>query len=77
MDKRKRMYGFEMPQNRKDHFIEKYNKHNENMKQYNPLVVCWESGDGWYPLCTFLDKPIPKVPFPHLNKQNYDNSIKE
>lgn len=24
-------------------------------------------GDGWPILCNFLDKPIPTVPFPHLN----------
>ena len=77
MNQRKRMYGFAMPQNRKDHFIERYNTHNENMRKYNPLVVCWESGDNWQTLCTFLDKPIPKVPFPHLNKQDYDNCTEE
>lgn len=24
-------------------------------------------GDGWEPLCKFLDKPVPDVPFPHVN----------
>jgi hypothetical protein len=22
---------------------------------------------GWEPLCDFLKKPVPHVPFPHLN----------
>ena len=26
-------------------------------------------GSGWEPLCTFLGKPIPDVPFPHANDQ--------
>ncbi|KAI9710659.1 MAG: hypothetical protein M1820_002492 [Bogoriella megaspora] len=25
-------------------------------------------GDGWEPLCKFLDKPIPDVPFPRVNE---------
>jgi len=24
-------------------------------------------GEGWEPICKFLGKPIPKVPFPRLN----------
>jgi type II secretory pathway component PulL len=27
----------------------------------------WKVGDGWEPLCKFLDKPIPSAPFPHVN----------
>ena len=23
--------------------------------------------DGWEPLCKFLEKELPEVPFPHLN----------
>lgn len=23
--------------------------------------------EGWQPLCTFLDKPVPREPFPRLN----------
>lgn len=26
--------------------------------------------DGWEPLCTFLGKDIPAVPFPHINEKN-------
>lgn len=28
----------------------------------------WCVEDGWAPLCEFLDKPIPKEPFPHANQ---------
>lgn len=30
----------------------------------------WNIGDGWEPLCEFLDKPIPDVEFPHSNAAN-------
>jgi len=30
------------------------------------LVVCWENGDGWDKLCSFLNKRKPDEPFPHL-----------
>jgi hypothetical protein len=30
------------------------------------LLVC-EVKDGWEPLCTFLDKPVPAMPFPNTN----------
>lgn len=26
------------------------------------------SGQGWAPLCRFLAKPVPRQPFPHLNR---------
>jgi hypothetical protein len=30
----------------------------------------WYVGDGWQPLCEFLDKPVPEVEFPHVNAMN-------
>jgi hypothetical protein len=27
----------------------------------------WHPGDGWEPLCTMLDVPVPDEPFPHVN----------
>ena len=35
----------------------------------NLLVMDLERGDGWPQLCTFLRLDIPKLPFPHANKQ--------
>jgi hypothetical protein len=37
----------------------------------NFLIICFEKGHGWKELCRFLDKPIPSVPFPHVNKGRY------
>jgi len=72
---RKLVYGHEMPDqdNWKD-FIDKYMQHNHQVKQWfavNPhlkfIELCWENGDGWDKLCSFLGKEIPQVPFPHKN----------
>jgi hypothetical protein len=51
-------------------FADAFIKHkNEVTAKANPLLVfnlC--DGDGWEPLCGFLDKPIPDYPFPHVNR---------
>lgn len=30
-------------------------------------LLVWSVGEGWEPLCDFLDVPVPEIPFPHLN----------
>jgi len=32
-----------------------------------PRLLIYEPGDGWEPLCRFLDVPVPGEAFPHLN----------
>jgi hypothetical protein len=32
-------------------------------------VLVYQVSQGWEPLCQFLDKPIPDVPFPNLNSR--------
>lgn len=47
-----------------DHTIVYYKKRKleqENLLHYNV-------NQGWEPLCSFLNKPVPNVDFPHLNK---------
>lgn len=47
-----------------------YMWHDMKVREYfyakgdNLLVM--EIHEGWEPICTFLDKPIPQLPFPHL-----------
>lgn len=36
------------------------------------LVVNFEAGDAWEPLCNFLNLPVPDRRFPHSNRQTYD-----
>lgn len=71
---RKLVYGHEMPHGRKEHHIEIYKRHNEEVLNYfkgrddDLLTVCWETGTGWEELCGFLDADIPDVPLPHAKK---------
>ena len=51
----------------------RYERHNRDVLEYfgervdkDLLVVCWEHGDGWAKLCSFLNKRIPDESFPHL-----------
>jgi hypothetical protein len=30
-------------------------------------LLVWSVGEGWEPLCEFLELPVPDTPFPHLN----------
>eukprot|EP01083_Nonionella_stella_P032626 89296_1 len=47
----------------------KYFEKIEYVKSKVPPKQCliYEVGSGWEPLCTFLQKEIPKQPFPHSN----------
>lgn len=57
----------------------KYENHNLRVREYfknrpeDLLVLCWENGDGWGELCSFLSLPIPSEPIPHANKGKYHN----
>ncbi len=51
------------------HAIEVYERHNDAVRagiSGNRLLV-HESGDGWEPLCRFLNQPVPEEPYPHRN----------
>ncbi len=56
-------------------FIERYERHNENVRDYfrdkphQLLQVCWESeARPWQRLCEFVGLEVPAVPFPHANR---------
>jgi sulfotransferase family protein len=73
---RKIVYGYEMPQENKEAHVEIYEKHNEEVIEYfkdkpgKMLVICWETGSEWNDLCSFLNLPVPDIPFPHANKSS-------
>ena len=54
--------------------IEAYLQHTADVREHfcrcpkKLLIVDWESGDGWQQLCDFLEKSVPKEPFPHRLK---------
>ena len=67
------IYGYGAPLGNEDIYIARYRLHNRKVLDYfkgreNSLTsLSWEKGDGWEELCQFLNKPIPDIPFPHLN----------
>jgi len=46
-----------------------FNDHNAEVKQTVPAekLLVYEVREGWGPLCSFLDVPVPDKPFPRLN----------
>ena len=42
-------------------------KHAINKVPAKDLLI-WNVKDGWEPLCSFLEKPMPNGPIPHENK---------
>lgn len=65
------VFGFKYPLGHEDYHLEFYNKHNKEVIEYfsdkpgRLLVVCWENGDGWEELCSFLNIKKPRKTFPH------------
>jgi len=63
-----------LPKDNKKNTIKVYNKHNKKVMEYfenrpkDLLVLDFTKGDGWEKICPFLNKEIPKTPFPHYNK---------
>jgi hypothetical protein len=50
-------------------FVTAYRNHNNRVRQIIPadLLLEFDVREGWEPLCQFLDKDVPSVPFPHRN----------
>jgi len=71
---RERILGYSMPHGHEREYLAVYEEHNRAILEHfagrpdKLLVVCWEEGSGWNQLCRFLDKPVPAVPFPHVNR---------
>jgi hypothetical protein len=49
--------------------IEMFKSNIEDVKKTCPSdrLLVFEVSHGWEPLCKFLNKPVPSVPFPHVN----------
>jgi hypothetical protein len=49
--------------------IEQAERHNEQVKAVVPAerLLVWEVGEGWEPLCEFLEVDVPAHPLPHEN----------
>lgn len=63
-----------LPKDDKANTIKIYNNHNKEVIEYfkdrpnDLLVIDFTKGDKWDKLCAFLEKDVPKTPFPHYNK---------
>jgi hypothetical protein len=70
---REKLYGLKFPNPSDLDLIERYQRHNREVCEHfaerpdKLLVVDWEAGDGWNEVCSFLQRPIPSVPFPKAN----------
>jgi len=60
----------EIGANMPEHLIRKaYRDHNKDVIDKVPKeqLLVWDLKDGWEPLCTFLNLPIPDEPIPRCN----------
>lgn len=70
---RRWIYGVGCPQGNEAVYLARFERHNAEVQEHfagrpeDLLVVDLAAGDGWLRLCPFLGKPVPDVPFPHLN----------
>ncbi len=61
----------------RDHVIERYERHNQEVIDTVPAeqLLVYRPGDGWEPLCRFLQKPIPHSDYPKVNSTEEFSSI--
>ncbi len=81
-DIRKFIYGVDMEQGSDQTFINRVRQHNADVRTYfadkpdRLLEIDVTTGAGWAPICAFLDKPIPDIPFPHSNAAKSRSPVK-
>ena len=70
----KSVYGLPHFDGHEDEFLAQFEAHNAGVEEYfrdrpgKLLVVDLINGDGWEPICDFLDKPVPDMGFIHTNR---------
>ena len=71
------IYGFDEFAGNESTAVARYLFHIDQVREYfkdrpgRYLEVCWQDGDGWAEICSFLDEPIPSRPFPRANRGAY------
>jgi len=65
--------GPEDPSFKKDNedlILKRYQQHNMWVQEKCPKdkLLTYRIGEGWEPICKFLNKPVPNIPFPHMNR---------
>jgi hypothetical protein len=53
----------------REYLIQRFHEHVAEVQATIPAnrLLTFAAKDGWEPLCTFLDKPVPDGQFPHIN----------
>jgi hypothetical protein len=53
----------------RDFMVDYFKRHTENVVRTIPKdrLLVYETGQGWEPLCKFLNVPVPSEPFPLVN----------
>ena len=53
----------------RDHAKRVFEEHNQSVIDAVPAskLLIYQPGDGWEPICRFLEKPVPNEDFPHVN----------
>lgn len=61
--------GYRIPTANAGEQVEFYERHNAAVRAAVPVerLVDWQPGDGWGPICSALNLPVPNHPFPHVN----------
>lgn len=68
------IYGYAIPDENRQAHIDFYHAHNKRVEEFfadkpgKLIRVCWEQGNGWPELSSFLNQPLPQSEFPHSNK---------
>ena len=79
---RELIYGVGHPKENEKIYIQRYEKHNDEVIEYfkgrpnDLLVIHLNEGKLWEKICPFLDKKIPEVEFPHVNKKENKKIIR-
>ncbi|MEM6708076.1 MAG: sulfotransferase family protein [Pseudomonadota bacterium] len=60
----------------RDHVIDCFLRHNQAVRETVPAaqLLEYQPGDGWEPLCAFLEVPVPDEPYPRVNSTAEFNS---
>jgi hypothetical protein len=72
----KQTFGYQMFN--KEEAIRRYEAHNQKVIETVPAdkLLVYNVQEGWTPLCNFIGKEIPNVPFPKTNKPDHFHNMK-
>ena len=77
------IYGFPCLEATDEQLVNRYKSHNQEVidfflnKKEKLLIINWEKGDGWLEICNFLNKDVPSIPLPHVNRGKYNKKYRK